>query len=174
MAKKILKRFLPDPNKIRQHKSLKIFGDKLTNPNIWHLNRRSVAKAFFIGLFISYIPAPGHTIYSTLLAIAFRANLPISIALVWLVANPFTMAPMYYFGYVVGNFIFRRPPVNFHFELSFQWIVNEIGHIAGPLFLGCIICGLILGLIGYIAIRLIWRISVVMQWRTRQARHKKQ
>ncbi len=58
MAKKTIQRFLPDPNKIRHHKSLKIFGKLLQDANLWHLNRRSARGAFAVGLFFAFIPVP--------------------------------------------------------------------------------------------------------------------
>ena len=35
-----------------------IFGKLIYNPNLWHFNRHSVAKAFSVGLFFAWIPVP--------------------------------------------------------------------------------------------------------------------
>ena len=56
MAKKTIQRFLPDPNKIRHHKSLRIFGRLLHDANLWHLNRRSARGAFAVAVKLSPIP----------------------------------------------------------------------------------------------------------------------
>ena len=95
MAKKTIQRFLPDPNKIRHHKSLKIFGRLLQDANLWHLNRRSARGAFAVGLFFAFIPVPFQMVLAAAGAILFRVNLPISVALVWL-TNPLTMPPIFY------------------------------------------------------------------------------
>ena len=58
MAKKLIRRFLPDAHKIRDHKHLRVFGTLLHDPNIWHLNRHSVAGAFAVGLFMAFVPMP--------------------------------------------------------------------------------------------------------------------
>ena len=54
MPKKFIRRFLPDPQSIKQNKALKIFGSVLHEPNLWHLNRRSASGAFGIGLFFAF------------------------------------------------------------------------------------------------------------------------
>jgi uncharacterized protein (DUF2062 family) len=166
MAKKILKRFLPNPHKLQKSKSLKIFGDFLLNPNLWHLNRYSVATATSIGLFVSYIPFPGHMLTAALLAIIFRANLPLSVAMVW-VSNPFSIFPMFYFAYKVGCFVLGRTPTPFHFHVSFEWLLAEINTIGIPLIVGSLVCGTILAIIGNIAIRIFWRYSVTKAWKER-------
>ena len=56
---KLLHKFIPDHDVIKQHKNLQFLGDKLHDPNLWHLNRRSVAMAFAVGLFGAWIPTPG-------------------------------------------------------------------------------------------------------------------
>lgn len=168
MAKKLLRRFLPDPNKIRNDKNLKIFGDRITNPNLWHVNRHSITKAVAIGLFVSYIPAPGHMLCAAFLAILFHANLPVSVILVW-VSNPITIPPMYYFGYKLGTVILQTPASPIEFKLSLHWLFYELGAIAAPLFLGCLICGIVLAVIGVIATQIFWRWNVIREWEQRKA-----
>ncbi|MDD1631223.1 MAG: DUF2062 domain-containing protein, partial [Methylococcaceae bacterium] len=56
---KLLHKFIPDHDVIKQHKNLQFLGDKLHDPNLWHLNRRSVSLAFAVGLFGAWIPTPG-------------------------------------------------------------------------------------------------------------------
>ena len=41
---------MPNSQSIKNNKHLKIFGDLLHNPHLWHMNRHSVAKAFAVGL----------------------------------------------------------------------------------------------------------------------------
>ena len=78
MAKKLIRRYLPDAHKIRDHKHLRLFGTLLHDPNLWHLNRRSVAGAFAVGLFMAFVPMPFQMIPAAALAILLRVNLPIS------------------------------------------------------------------------------------------------
>ena len=93
MAKKIIQRFMPSDETIKNNKSLKFLGDRLHDPILWHLNRRSVAKAFAIGLFFAWVPLPTQMAMSAAVAFYFRAHLAISVALVW-ITNPLTMPPM--------------------------------------------------------------------------------
>ena len=95
MPKKFIRRFLPSHQSIKQNKALKIFGSVLHEPNLWHLNRRSAAGAFGIGLFFAFWPVPFQMWLSAGLAIPFRVNLPLSVATVW-VTNPFTIPPIFY------------------------------------------------------------------------------
>ena len=54
----------------------------LQDPALWYLNRRSVAGAFAIGMFVMYLPPLGQLLIAVAGAIAFRVNFPISVALV--------------------------------------------------------------------------------------------
>jgi len=55
-----------------------------------------------------YLPPLGRLLIAAAGAIAFRVNLPISVALVW-ISNPVTIPPMYYFAYLVGSWILGVP-----------------------------------------------------------------
>lgn len=173
MPKKLIQRYMPDPKTIREHKHLRVFGTLLQNPNLWHMNRRSVAGAFGVGMFMAAIPVPFQMLLAAAGAIVFRVNLPISVGLVW-ITNPVTMIPMFYFAYLVGAFVMGKPPAisQDELQLSWSWIVGQLEHIGGPFLLGCLILGVGGAMLGYFGIHLFWRLNVARQWRERkQARH---
>lgn len=160
MPKKTIQRFLPDPNKIRHHKTLRIFGRLLQDANLWHLNRRSARGAFAVGLFFAFIPVPFQMVLAAATAILFRVNLPISATLVWL-TNPLTMPPIFYGSYLVGTLVLNQPEQHFAFELNWAWFEQSIETI-GPAFLvGSLVCASIASIIGYFGIDILWRRSVV-------------
>jgi len=162
----MLRKMMPDAKTIREHKHLKIFGTLLHNPNLWHLNRQSVAKAFAVGLFCAWIPVPFQMVLAAAGAIFFHANLPLSVALVWL-TNPVTMPPMFYGAYKLGVWVMGTPPQDFNFELSIAWLGNGLSLIWQPFLLGCAILAVAHALLVYVAIRLLWRWMVVRKWRRR-------
>ncbi len=169
MPKKLIKKYMPDPEKLKQQKSLQFLGDRLHEPNLWHLNRRSVSLAFAIGLFAAWIPTPGQMAIAAVAAFYFRANLPISVALVW-ITNPLTMPPMFYFAYIVGLQSLGQSLPDDDFEFSLESILSSLGEIGGPFLFGCLILGIISSIIGYFGIRLFWRYHVNSQWNRRKKR----
>lgn len=168
MPKKFLKRFSPDHDKVRNHRHLRIFGRLLHDPNLWHMNRRSVAGAFFWGLFWAMIPIPMQMLAAAASAILCRVNLPISVALVWL-TNPLTMPPLFYFNYLVGSWLMRQPATVEEFHASLAWFESVVEKIWEPLLLGSVVVGLVIGVIGYVAMRGIWRWQVIQHLKRRQA-----
>lgn len=174
MPKKFLRKYLPDPHKITQSKSLRIFGSLLHEPNLWHMNRKSVSVAFFVGMFIMWVPLPSQMILAAGAAILLRCNVPLSIALVW-ITNPLTMGPMFYSAYKLGNWMLGMPVNHIEFEASFDWISNQMSIIWKPLLLGCFTLGSISGLAGFISMRLLWRLHIVqyMKEKKRRFQHRK-
>lgn len=167
MARKFFKRIVPDSDWVKQQKSLRFLGEWIHDPNIWHLTRHSVATAVFIGLFIAFLPLPSQMLLAGLCALIFKANLPISIILVW-VTNPLTMAPIYYLAYKVGASIIGHAEGGFAFELSWRWFSHGLSHSWQPLILGCILCGLFFGLLGSTLVRLAWRQHTNRRWQERR------
>lgn len=167
MPKKIIKRFLPDHQTIKQQKVLSMFGTVLHDPNLWHLNRKSAAGAFGIGLFFAWWPVPFQMWLSAALSIPLRVNLPLSVATVW-ITNPFTMPPMFYSAYLLGGALLGAPSQEFSFELSWAWVVQSMETIGPAFLLGCGVLSLFFGLLGYFGLNYIWRWSVRSAWKKRQ------
>lgn len=169
MPKKLIKRFLPDPQLIKENKNLKFLGDHLHSPNLWHLNRRSVSLAFAIGLFVAFIPTPGQMAIAAVVAIWLKANLPISVALVWL-SNPFTMPPLFYGAYRLGLCVLQMPAPSADFAFSLETFMSGLGEIWQPFLLGCFIIGSVLSVLGYFGIQFFWRRSTLNRWQQRKSR----
>ncbi len=167
MPKRIIKRFMPDPHTIRDHKHLRFLGTLLHDPNILHLNRRSVSGAFSVGILMAFVPVPFQMVLAAIGAIVARVNLPISVALVW-VTNPLTMPPIFYFAYKVGAWILHTPARDIEFVLSTEWLVHELGEVWQPFLLGCFVSGVFFAVLGNVAIRLFWRLHVGRNWVKRQ------
>jgi uncharacterized protein (DUF2062 family) len=167
MPKRFIKRYMPDHETIRGHKHLQFLGTLLHDPNILHLNRRSVSGAFAVGLFMAFVPVPFQMVLGAIGAIVFRVNLPISVGLVW-ITNPLTIPPIYYFAYKVGTWVLHTPTREIHFQLSTEWVMQELGAIWEPLLLGCLICGSVSAVLGYVLVRGLWRLQVSLHWRKRK------
>lgn len=169
MPKKMIRRFMPSPQTFKEHKSLRFLGEILHEPNLWHLNRHAVAKAFLIGIFVAFIPMPFQMLLAAALAVWFNCNLPIAVTLVW-ITNPITMPFLFYLTYRVGAFLLNRPAVEVNFELSVDWLSTKLMEIGVPLYFGSIVCGILLGIMAYTLIQFFWKRKVRRDWQKRQQR----
>ena len=167
MPKKTLKSIMPSVARIREIKSLHLLGDWIYETNLWHINRYSASMAFFVGLFVAFIPIPLQMLLAALLAMLLRCNLPLSVCLVW-VTNPLTMPALFFMAYEVGALIIHEPVVHVQFELSYHWLGHTLVTIWEPFLLGCLLCGLFFGCLGYFIISLSWRWRVYAHWRERK------
>jgi len=165
--KHLMRRIAPDPKTLKEHKHFRLLGRLLHDPNLWHLNRRSAAGAFAVGLFMMYMPPFGQALMAAMAAIAFRVNLPISVALVF-ITNPVTIPPMFYFAYLLGAWVLGEPVAPF--DLAFWGEPANWLTILEPLALGSLLCALACSAIGYLAVRLVWRWHLVRHVRRRRAR----
>ncbi len=171
MPKKLIQRLIPHPSKLKENRSLRFLGQRIHDPNLWHLNRRSVAMAFSVGIFCAFLPIPMQMLVAASLALWLRCNLPLSVALVW-ITNPITMPAIFYFTYRVGCLFLHQPENNLAFEPTAEWLASELHHIWWPLLLGSIISGLAFSGLSYLGIRLYWRWSIVRMWKARRFRQQ--
>jgi uncharacterized protein (DUF2062 family) len=178
MPRKFIRRYVPNAADARDHRLLSRFGSWAHHPNLWHLNRHSVAGGVAIGLFAGLLPAPLQMISAAALAVAFRRNLPVAV-LVTLYTNPVTFVPLYLLGYELGKLILGAggaAPVA-PFEMDWSHVFASMERLVlwtvslGPrLVVGVLALALIFAALGYFAVQLGWRAYVVLAWRARQRR----
>lgn len=159
MPRRFFRKFAIKREKVRAQWYLSPFEHLLHDPNLWGIRRRNVVPAFALGLFVAYLPFPGHMLTAALLALALRINIPVAIVSTWAI-NPLVIGPAYYFAYELGSKLLRRTPRPFEFELSWTWLIDRFVYIWEPLLLGCVLLGAILSLVGFVALDLLWRASI--------------
>lgn len=159
MPRRFFRRFAVKRKHLSDQWWLAPFDHLLHDPKLWGISRRNVVPAFALGLFVSYLPFPGHMLTAGLLALVLRVNIPVAVAGVW-VSNPLTIYPMFRLAFEVGRHLLRMPPAPFEFELSVDWVLDGFVYVWQPLLLGCILLGSILALIGFVSLDLLWRASI--------------
>ena len=179
MPRKFFRKFLPSHESIRNNRHVARLGPWLQHPNLWHLNRRSVAGGLAAGLFAGLIPGsnPVQFTAAALLAVAGRVNLPVAV-LVTLYSNPFTIVPLYYAAFRLGQLALLQdggglPPLAFGLEgKGFgEWLPAALHWLAGvgkPLAVGLPLLAVLLAVVGFFAADWSWRLYVRCAWQHRR------
>ncbi len=178
MPRKFFRKYLPTQDYVRRHKYLGRFGAWFHHPNLWHLNRHSVAGGVAVGMFTGLIPGPFQMLGSVILAIPLRVNLPVAL-LTTFYTNPFTIGPLYVVAYYIGRFLVGggqfTPMPEFHWAELGTWMHALLGWTVShgkPLAVGLVVLALLLSALGYVVVQLAWRAYVVHAWRRRHALRK--
>ena len=168
MARKLLRKYLPSPQRFGQERGLKLFKRILHQPNLWHLNRHSVARACAVGFFWTCVPVPFQMLPTAICSVWFRANLAVALLLTWL-SNPITMGPQIYANYRLGRWLLRQPPGP-DFQPTSEWLWAHLAHAWLPLLLGVAISATVVSAGSYFAAQILWRWHVTRALRHRTAR----
>jgi hypothetical protein len=159
MPRRFFRKFALNRERLRKLWFIEPFDHLLHNPDLWGIRRRSVVPAFSLGLFIAFMPIPGHPLIAALLAIPLRVNVAIATVTTF-ISNPLTMGPLYYSAYWLGRALLGLEPQPFEFELSVSWLGDQFLQIWQPMVLGCVLLGSCSAFIGYVALDLLWRASI--------------
>ena len=183
MPRKFIRKYLPSHDSIRSNRYIARLGPWLQHHNLWHLHRRSVAGGVAAGMFAGLIPGsnPVQLTAGALLAIAFHVNLPIAV-LVTLYSNPFTIVPLYYAAFKLGQLVLFQsggelPQLAFSLEGKgfSEWLpaaLHWLASVGKPLVVGLPLLALLLAVIGYFATDWTWRLYVRCAWRSRRQRRR--
>ena len=167
-----VRRVMPTRAEVCRQRALRWLGPLLEREWLWRMNRRAVASGVALGVFVGLLVPVAQMPVAAAGALLMRANLPAA-ALATLVSNPLTVAPIYWLAHRTGAAILdpsgsKQVVVQTADDLeaahitSADWI-QCIADIGAPLMLGLSLfaaCGAVLA---YLAVRLIWRWSVLWQ-----------
>ncbi|KZX78259.1 hypothetical protein A3715_10350 [Oleiphilus sp. HI0009] len=113
------------------------------------------------------MPMPMQMLAAAPCAVLLKANLPLSVGLVWF-SNPITMPPIFYLQYLLGSTLLGLPPTSFEYEFSIAWFQDQLYTIVMPLCLGAIISGITLATIGYFVAGALFKRKIISNWRARR------
>jgi len=179
MPRRFFRKYLPDGDQVRANRYLAWFGSWLNHPNLWHLNRDSVAGGVAIGLFAGLVPGPLQMLTAAALAIPLRKNLPVALVTT-LYTNPFTIVPLYALAYGYGRLLLgvghhpaQIQPFEWdwaHWLDSMRALLDWTLSLGPPLAVGLVALAVTLAALGYAAVRIAWRMYIVLAWRARARR----
>jgi uncharacterized protein len=181
MPRKFFKKFLPSHETVRNNRHIARFGGFLQHPNLWHLNRHSVAGGVAVGLFSGLVPGPLQMLTAALLAVPLRVNLPVALATT-LYTNPFTIGPLYVLAYLIGRLVLGSdagalsPPPEIEWAqlwASLDAFLRWALAMGTPLAVGLVALALGLAAIGYACVQIGWRAYVIHAWRKRRQSRSK-
>lgn len=184
MLRNAFRKYLPSHDSVRANRYVARLGPRLQHPGLWCLNRRTVAGGVAAGLFAGLIPGsnPVQFFAGALLAIGFKVNLPIAI-FVTLYSNPFTIVPLYYCAFKLGELVLWRsggelPDMALALEgRGFrEWLpaaLDWLGSAGKSLLVGLPLLAVLLALLGYVLVDWSWRVHVKREWRRRQLKRAK-
>jgi uncharacterized protein len=179
MPRKHFRKYLPDHTSMREHRHLQWARPLLKHPNLWHLNRHSVAGGVAAGMIGGLIPGPVQMLTAAILAMIFRVNLPVAVATT-LLTNPLTWPFIFVLAYEIGRWVMGGnggQMTSFDFDWGneswtaffpafWHWLLS-----LGETFLvGNLILAAFLAVVGYFAVHLGWRLYLLAYLKKRRAR----
>ena len=168
MPRRFFRKFAFKRHELSERWFMTPFRHFLHDHRYWGIRRKTVVPAFAWGVFVAFLPIPGHMLIAALGGLLLHCNLPVAV-LATFVVNPLTIGPIYYFTYRVGAILLSIEPGPLEIELSIEWMTNTLASIWQPLLLGSIFVGAIAALIGYVVLDVLWRYTVV-DYKTRKQR----
>lgn len=167
---------MPTREQMEGSRLLRPIAHRVLAPELWRFTRRSVPRGVALGLLVGiFLLIPGLQIAgAALLALPFRANVPIAAAMTFL-SNPATTPLILYASVWWGNSILGRNAdiagltglVSSGAPLS-AWIDWLLSDAAPALLLGLAAISIATAVAGYALSAIGWRLWVGNKWRKRR------
>ena len=168
------RRHAPTREELQRSRLLRPLGKRIWASELWRFSRRSVPVAVAVGLFVGIVlMIPGLQIVgAALLAVPFRANIPIAAAMTF-VSNPAT-TPFFIIAAIdVGNRLGFRADLAAFQQLSAaraplrDWAAWLLSDAAPALVSGLTLIALAFAFAGYWVSLVVWRLWIGSKWRSR-------
>ncbi|OIR06487.1 hypothetical protein GALL_114040 [mine drainage metagenome] len=134
-----------------------LLGDRFLHRDLWIPSRESLARAWLIGMTVTSIPfLPLQSVIACGIGFFLGANLPVCLLLQYL-SNPataFIQVPACFF---VGRLLMGDHPAALLSQIHHGPMALMTSDNLIAIYLGAIVIGPILGVIGYFLTHLIWR-----------------
>lgn len=167
-----LKQKVPSREALLANRWMRPFAEHLSDPNIWHFNRRSIARGVALGLFFGIVIPIAQTPVAALFAVSARANLAVA-AFCTFITNPFTTPLIYLGAYEAGLRILRM-----HEQASIlsggamtdnvQALISRLLDAPLPTAVGLLMISTVSSVLGYGLVNFLWRTHVRRRWARRR------
>lgn len=169
MFRRKIRQYLPTPEHFDQLVWARPFKRFLAHPNIWALNRKSVAGGVAAGLFCGLIPGPFQILGALMWVLVAKVNMPVAFVTT-LYTNPITIVPLYLIAVAYGQFLLGEigearvsvvPDWSWSdWGGSTQAMLDWMWSMGPSLAVGLPALMVTLSVLGYFGVRLAWNVGV--------------
>lgn len=168
----------PTRESLEKHRFLAPVAHRVLEPSLWRFTRRSVPRGVALGLFVGiFLLIPGLQIAgAAMLALPFRANIPVAAAMTFL-SNPATTPLILWASVYIGNWTLGRTAdlsglmaLVHHGAGLGEWTAWLFSEAAPALLFGLAIISLVSATVGYVLALWFWRARMGRKWRARKLR----
>ncbi|MGB3317690.1 DUF2062 domain-containing protein [Sphingopyxis granuli] len=177
-----IRRNSPSREELLESRFIKPFAHRVAHSHLWRFTRTSVPRGTALGLFVGiFFLIPGVQILGVaLLALPFRANIPIGAAMTFL-SNPATTPFLIAASVWLGNSMF-----GLHANVATISIMVDEGASAGAwvrwvlsdaapaLLAGLFVISVVSAVVGYLLAALFWDNWIRLRWRRKLRRARDQ
>ncbi|PZU61116.1 MAG: DUF2062 domain-containing protein [Sphingobium sp.] len=168
----------PTRESLENNRVLAPVAHRVLEPSLWRFTRRSVPRGVALGLFVGiFLLIPGLQIAgAALLALTFRANIPVAAAMTFL-SNPATTPFILWASVYIGNITLGRSAdlsglmALIHNGAGLrQWSAWLFSEAAPAMLFGLFIISFVSALVGYFLAIWFWRVRMGRKWQARKIR----
>jgi len=173
-----LRASMPSRESLEHNRFIRPVAHRVLAPALWRFTRRSVPRGVALGLFVGlFVMIPGLQITgAALLALPFRANVPIAVAMTFLsnpATTPFILALSYYLGKIMlgrsGDISEFTALIENHASIS-QWVRWLLSETAPVMMFGLFVVSVVTAAVGYFLAIWFWRERMGRKWGVRTVR----
>lgn len=155
---------LPSRDALSAHPWLRSVADRLLHPQHWRFQHEAVARGVAVGTFWAFVIPFAQIVVAAAHCTWWRANIPAAAAMT-MVTNPLTIGFWLWLAYQAGALVLGQPLVHPPSGGSAPSWLEEFGW---PTVLGMGMFAVGGASLGYIAVKLVWRLRVSMRLRSRR------
>lgn len=159
-----LKASLPTRDVLAANPWLQPVAKRLLNPQLWRLQHESVARGVAVGIFWAFVIPVAQIVVAAAHCVWWRANIPVAAAMT-MITNPLTIGFWLWLAYQLGALLLGE---SFHVaDSSSVGVLAWLAKFGWPTVLGMGIFAVGGATLGYILVKLVWRLRVVLKRRAR-------
>ena len=155
---------LPDRDALSAHPWLRPVASRLLDPQLWRLQHESVARGVAVGTFWAFVIPFAQIVVAAAHCTWWRANIPAAAAMT-LVTNPLTIGFWLWLAYQAGALVLGESSAQ-AFAASGS-ASNWLAEFGWPTVLGMGMFAVGGSALGYVGVKLIWRLRLALKRRAR-------
>ena len=160
------RQWVPGKAFLYTHPWLKPIVHRVLDAQLWRAQHETLARGVAVGLFWAFAIPVGQVLVAAAHCVWWRANIPVA-ALMTMVTNPLTIGFWLWLAYQLGAALLGEPvqPDVSLSALPAQWIASYLW----PIVIGMGVFAAASSAIGYVLVKLTWRMKTVYKRMRRRA-----